>query len=274
MSFHQCNRRNNLTLDSVILINSCHEVNAMGMELLSSSLFNYKLKFNMKNCITRDDPQSPRAYQPNELVVKNSSLKTLDIFSVVSIEIQSSNAYFDQILVERVNQSVPIILSSERSFILINNSDFNNNTISHKMSAIIAANKSKVVILNSNFNESTFQNGAVVLASSSVVGIAGSVFKGNSVKSGRGLIYAVQSKINISDSTLEANKALKRCYIISARQSNVTMTGVMSFKNVGYNGGVLRACNRSYLHIHNNYFESERGYTPRGCPLHITNYYY
>ena len=278
MTFHQCNCRNNLTLDSVILINSCHEVNAMRMEILSSSLLNYKLKFNMKNCITRDDPQSPRAYQPNELVVKNSSFKTLDIFSVVSIEIQSSNAYFDQILVERVNQSVPIILSSEGSFILINNSNFNNNTISHMMSAIIAANKSKVVILNSNFNESTFQNGAVVLVSSSVVGIAGSVFKGNSVKSGRGLIYAVQSKINILDSTLEANKALKRCYIISARQSNVTMTGVMSFKNVGYNGGVLRACNRSYLHIHDSYFKMNGAmhhggvlYTSQTTTINITN---
>ena len=258
MSFYQSNRRNILTLDSIALTNSCHEISAMHMQILSSNLTNYKLKFKMGNCKIRDNARSPRTYRQNidmnELVVKNSSFKTLDIFSVVSIEIQSSNAYFDDILVEGVNQSVPIIYSLERSFVFINNSDFNDISITHKMSSIIAANKSEVDIENCNFIKTEVQTGAVVLATSARVRVNDSVFNGNSVKSRGAVIYAVQSVINVYDSNLGRNKAQIRCYVISARRSNVTMRNVTSLENVGYNGGVLRADNRSYLHIHDSNF--------------------
>ena len=258
MSFNQSNRGNILTLDSVELTNSCHEVSAMRMRILSSNLINYKLKFNMGNCKIRNHARSTRPYRPNvdlnELVVKNSTFKTLDIFSVISIEIQSSNASFEDILVEGVNQSLPIIYSEEQSFVFINNSDFNHISMVHKMSSIIAANKSVVDIENCSFVKTEVQSGAVVLASSACVHITGSVFNDNSVKSRGAVIYAVQSIVNVSDSNLGGNKAQIRCYIISARQSNVTIRNVTSLENVGYNGGVLRANNRSYLHIHDSNF--------------------
>ncbi len=236
-----------LTINGVLLNNSTHETHAVNVDITSSQLFNYKLKFYSDTKNAGNSQQRLRVMQ-TDFIGK--------IGAETSVEVINSFALFSRVRIRQANQPVPVLKARTNSQLFLKQCTiFENNMLQNK-SAVITIHNSTAVLENCSISDNEgLYGGAVFVSDNSSLSVIQTVFNSNRASGSGGSLC--------SENSVE---------VLVINSMFVSNTAVLS-------GGAIKISTRTKLQIQQTTFRNNNVTTESGgsvalvyhCELFVSN---